>query len=170
MTVKFVIGHWTGGQYKPNNIDLTHYQLLIGKDGELFKGMSQGCTSSTGGMNSITYNIACCGGLSNTKITPIQIEKFFSESAKILKTYGLNPEHFYTHAEIGEMTRGYKLKNKGLPYDKNHKIITDLLQYNSYLDANIGKIDLTILPYMSDNAFNTGDFIRHKIQWYYNKI
>jgi hypothetical protein len=170
MTVKYLIGHWTGGQYLPNKIDLTHYQLLIGKDGETYKGVAQGCTSSTGGMNSITYNIACCGGLSTTKLTPTQIEKFFNECAKILKAYGLKPEHFYTHAEIGEMTRGYKLKIKGLPYDAKHEIITDLLQYNSYLDANIGKIDLTILPYVSGNAFKTGDFIRSKINWYFTKL
>lgn len=170
MTVKFIIGHWTGGGLNPNRIDLTSYQLLVDGAGMLHKGLAVGCASSTGGMNSITYNIACCGGLSISKITPVQIEKFFKTCAEKINEYNLTVDDFYTHAEIGEMCRGYKLKSKGYLYDKNHKIITDIIQYNSYLDQNIGKIDLTKLPYMSGNAFKTGAFIRAKIYWYLKKI
>lgn len=170
MTVKFIVTHWTAGAHYPNKIDLNSYQLLIDADGKTYNGMAVGCASSTGGMNSITYNISCCGGLSRTLITPVQIEKLFSVCAIKLKEYNLTPDKVYTHAEIGEMTRAYNLKRQGKPYDKSYGLITDLLSYNSYLLQNIGKIDLTVLPYMSGNAKQTGNFIRNKIKWYYNKL
>lgn len=170
MTVKYIIGHWTAGSHYPNKLDLNSYQLLIDADGGLHNGMAVGCASSTGGMNSITYNISCCGGLSSSMLTPVQIEKFFSMCAIKLKEYNLTPDKFYTHAEIGEMTRAYNLKQQGKTYYKTYNLITDLLPYNSYLQANIGKIDLTILPYLSGNAKQTGDFIRNKIKWYYLKL
>ena len=170
MNIKYIIGHWTAGNLMPNKLDLTSYQLLIDGNGFVHSGLAPGCTSSTGGMNSITYNIACCGGLSTSKLTPIQIEKFFKTCAEKLKEYGLSVDKFYTHSEIGEMCRGYKLKSQNKSYDNNRKIITDLLPYNQYLNQNIGKIDLTILPYKSGNSFETGDFIRSKIKWYLAKI
>lgn len=170
MTVKFIIGHWTGGGLNPNRIDLTSYQLLVDGSGELHKGLAVGCASSTGGMNSITYNIACCGGLSTSKLTPIQTEKFFKTCAEKIKEYKLPINAFYTHAEIGEMCRGYRLKQHKQPYDNKHKIITDIISYNEWLPQNIGKIDLTELPNKKGSAFETGDYIRNKILWYYNKI
>ena len=87
-----------------------------------------------------------------------------------LKEYGLTVDKFYTHAEIGEMCRAYRLKSDKKPYDTKHKIITDLLPYNQWLYQNIGKIDLTTLPQISGNAFDTGDFIRSKIKWYLSKM
>lgn len=170
MTVKYIIGHWTAGNLQPNKYDLSSYQLLIDGEGATHRGVAQGCTASTGGMNSITYNISCCGGLSTSKITPVQAEKFYKTCAEKIKAYSLTVNDFYTHAEIGEMCRGYRLKRQNKPYDTKHKIITDLLPYNEWLYQNIGKIDLTTLPQMSGNAFDTGDFIRNKIQWYYNKL
>ena len=68
------------------------------------------------------------------------------------------------------MCRGYRLKLHGQPYDKTHKLITDLLPYNQWLYQNIGKVDLTILPQMHGSAFETGDFIRSKIKWYLSKL
>lgn len=170
MTVKFIVGHWSGGLSYPNKLDKNSYQLLIDAEGAVHRGLAQGCTCSTGGMNSITYNIACCGGLSTSRLTPIQVEKFFKTCAEKIKVYGLTANDFYTHAEIGEMCRGYRLKQQNQPYDKKHKIITDLLPYNEWLYQNIGKIDLTILPAISGNAFETGNFIRNKIKWYLSKI
>lgn len=170
MTVKFIIGHWSGGGHYPNKIDLNSYQLLIDCEGAVHRGVAQGCTSSTGGMNSITYNISCCGGLSTTKLTPVQAEKFYKTCAEKIKAYALTVNDFYTHAEIGEMCRGYRLKSLNMPYDKHHKIITDIIPYNQWLPQNIGKIDLTILPTMTGNAFETGNFIRNKIKWYLQKI
>ena len=107
MTVKFVIGHWTGGQLHPNKYDLNAYQLLIDGEAATYRGVAQGCTSSTGGMNSITYNIACCGGLSTSKLTPIQVEKFFKTCAEKIKVYGLTIDKFYriyTYVKIQVVT------------------------------------------------------------------
>ncbi len=152
MTIKYIIGHWTAGMLIPNKTDLTSYQLLIDGEGKIHNGLAAGCTSSTGGMNSITYNISCCGGLSSSKLTRVQMEAFYSVCADKIKEYGLNANDFYTHAEIGEMCRSGQ--------------IIELLPSNSYLNQNIGKIDLTTLPDISGDAFVTGDFIRNKIKWY----
>lgn len=155
MTVKYLIGHWTGGMYSPNGIDRVSYQLLIDDKGKHHNGLAVGCTSSTGGMNSITYNIACCGGLSTSKITKVQFEAFCKACADKLKEYKLTPEKFYTHAEIGEMVRA--------------KTIEKLLPNNGYLKQNIGKVDLTILPDIHGSASKTGSYIRGKINWYFSK-
>lgn len=162
MIVKYIIGHWTAGMLKPNKTDLSSYQLLIDGEGNLHKGMAVGCASSTGGMNSITYNIACCGGLSSSRLTRVQIEKFYKTIAEKLKEYNLTIDKFYTHAEIGEMCRDGSIKK--------------LLTWNNYLKQNIGKIDLTILP-LDDNhlaykadAKISGEKIRSKAKWYYNKL
>ena len=101
------------------------------------------------------HNISCCGGLSSSKLTPVQIEKFFKTCAEKLKEYNLTVDKFYTHAEIGEMCKDGSIKN--------------LLPLNKWLYQNKGKIDLTVLPYMSGNAKQTGNFIRSKIKWYYDK-
>ena len=156
MTVKYIIGHWTAGNLTPNKTDLNSYQLLVDGEGKLHNGMKVGCAASTGGMNSITYNIACCGGLSTSKLTRVQIEKFYKTAAEKLKEYNLPVESFYTHAEIGEMCRD--------------KSISKLLMWNKYLWQNIGKIDLTVLPTLSGDAFSCGNYIRAKIRWYYANI
>ena len=162
MAVKYVIGHWTGGMLKPNSLDLRSYQLLIDGEGGTHKGLAVGCASSTGGMNSITYNIACCGGLSTSRLTRVQIEKFYKTCAEKLKEYGLPVDAFYTHAEIGELCRD------------GH--IVHLLPWNNYLKYNIGKIDLTVLPLDDKNltyradAGTTGSKIRSKIRWYYERL
>lgn len=154
--IKYVIGHWTGGMHRPNKIDLSSYQLLIDSDGKRYNGLAPGATSSTGGMNSITYNISCCGGLSTSPITRIQIEAFYKACAETLKKFDLSVNKFYTHAEIGQMCKD--------------GTITKLLPYNSYLYQNIGKVDLKILPDMNGTAKQTGDFIRNKILWYYQRL
>lgn len=162
MAVKYIIGHWAAGQLKPNKIDLSSYQLLVDGDGNLHKGLAVGCASSTGGMNSITYNISCCGGLSTSRLTRVQFEKFCKTCAEKLKEYGLSVDKFYTHAEIGEMVK--------------NGTITKLLPWNNYLNQNKGKIDLTIIPLDNDHltykadAFTTGAKIRQKIKWYYEKL
>ena len=43
--------------------------------------------------------------------------------------------------------------------------ITKLLPHNKWLNQNIGKIDLTRLPYDLKGKSH-GDFIRSKIKWY----
>lgn len=154
--VRFIIGHWTGGNYKPCSTDLNSYQLLIDNEGKRHAGKPVGKTCSTGGMNSITYNISCCGGLDRTPITAVQIEAFFKTVAEKLVEYNLPVSNFYTHAEIGYMCK--------------QGTITRLLPNNQYLKQNIGKIDLTKTPYITGSASETGNYFRKKIQWYYNKL
>ncbi len=152
MAVKYIIGHWTAGNYKPNKTDLNSYQLLIDNEGKIYPGKPVGKAASTGGMNSITYNISCCGGLDRTPLMPTQIEAFYFACAQKLREFNLSVENFYTHAEIGLMCKDGS--------------ITKLLPNNKYLSQNIGKIDLTELPSFKGNPKETGDFIRNKIKWY----
>lgn len=154
--IQYIILHWTGGNYTPNQIDLNSYQLLIDGEGKRHIGKPIGKASSIGGMNSITYNISCCGGLPTTPIKSVQIEAFFKATAEILKQYNLTVNKIYTHAEIGEMCK--------------NRSITKLLPYNKWLYQNIGKIDLTILPQIKGTPMQTGNFIRGKVKWYYNKL
>lgn len=156
MTVKYVIGHWTGvNTYNVTEQIKKSYQLLITGMGEAVEGLPVGQTSSTGGMNSITYNISCCGGDLYAPLDKKQCERFFKECAIALKKYGLGVDKFYTHAEIGQMCKDRSIRK--------------LLPFNKYLWQNIGKIDLTKLPYNLDGKTH-GDFIRLKIKWYYDKI
>lgn len=155
MTIKYVILHWTAGNYKPCSTDLNSYQLLIDGWGKVYNGKAVGKTSSTGGMNSITYNISCCGGLSNTPMTNIQMESMFKQTAIILKKYKLTVGEVFTHSDIGQM-----VKNGS---------ITTLLPYNNYLKQNIGKIDLTKIPYDCKGK-KASDFIRDKVSWYLSKL
>jgi len=153
MTVKYIILHWTAGNYKPCQQDLNSYQLLIDSEGKRYEGKPVGKASSTGGMNSITYNIACCGGLDRTPITKPQIEAMFKAAAEKCKEYNLKPSNCYTHAVIGDMCK------KGT--------ITTLLPMNKWLYQNIGKIDLTRTPYITGTAAETDNYIRKKINWYF---
>lgn len=153
---KYIIGHWTAGNHKPNNKDLNSYQLLIDNEGKRHVGKPIGEAASTGGMNSITYNISCCGGLEHSPIMPTQFEAFCCTCAELIKDYDLSVNAFYTHAEIGEMCKNGS--------------ITKLLPYNKYLKQNIGKIDLTSLPGIKGSAKTTGDFIRNKIKWYLQQL
>lgn len=162
MSIKYVIGHWTAGNLTPNQTDLNSYQLLIDGNGTPHPGKPAGQTASTGGMNSITYNIACCGGLSSSRLTRVQIERFYKECAQKLKELGLTVDKFYTHAEIGEMCKDGSIKA--------------LLLWNDYLNQNKGKVDLTILPLDNNcltfraDAGTCGAKIRSKIKWYYDKL
>lgn len=178
MTIKYIIGHWTAGGYAPTSYEKQHYQALINDAGKMFVGSTIGTTSSTGGMNSITYNVACCGGLNSTPITAKQMEAFCKFIAEKLRDYNLPVEKFFTHAEIGEMTRNYQTKQKGGSLnnaDCGGKLITDLLYWNKYLPQNIGKVDLRTLPNTEKRLSNytakqSGDYLRGKIRWYMSKV
>lgn len=154
---KYIIGHWTAGNYEPNYVDLESYDLLITGDGLKVIGNHEldNNKASTAGMNSITYNISCCGGLERTPLKNVQCEAFFKAIAEKLKQFNLTVDKFYTHAEIGEMCKD--------------KTISKLLPYNSFLNKNIGKIDLIKLPYNLAGK-TSGDFIRSKVQWYYERV
>lgn len=156
MAVKYIILHWTGGNHKPCITDLQSYQLVIDKDGKIYGGEPVGQASSCGGMNSITYNISCCGGLQHTPITPIQIEAMYKAAAQKILEFNLDVNKVYTHAEIGEMCKtGAILK---------------LLPNNSYLKQNIGKVDLITIPNLKGTPRQTGDYIRNKVRWYLGKL
>lgn len=133
------------------------YDLLITGDGLKVAGNHEldNNKASTAGMNSITYNISCCGGMQSTPLKVKQCEAFFKACAEKLHQFNLTIDKFYTHAEIGQMAKD--------------KTITKLLPWNSYLSKNIGKIDLTKLPYDLKGQ-STGDFIRGKVRWYYEKL
>ena len=154
---QYIIGHWTAGNYQPNYVDMEAYDLLITGEGLKVIGNHEldNNKASTAGMNSITYNISCCGGLNRTPLTKVQCEAFFKAVAEKLKQFNLTVDKFYTHTEIGQMV--------------SNGTIIKLLPNNSYLKDNKGKIDLTKLPY-DLNGKSSGDFIRNKIQWYYERI
>lgn len=177
MTIKYIIGHWTAGNNYPSEYDKKHYQLLIDGAGKPYNGTAAGKAAATGGMNSITYNIACCGGLEKTPVTAVQMEAFCKNAAVILKKYNLSAENFYTHAEIGEMVKNYQnaKSGKGLNgADCSGRLITELLPWNNYLFQNAGKIDLKKLPVkgitQAMSAKQSGYYLRNKIKWYYLKL
>ena len=178
MVIKYIIGHWSAGGYVPTAFEKQHYQALINGDGKMFLGGKVGCTASTGGMNSITYNICCCGGLDSTPIGAKQMESFCKYVAEKLRDYNLGVDKFYTHAEIGEMTRNYQTKQRGGTLknaDCGCKLISELLPYNNYLPQNVGKVDLRKLPDKSKKTSNysakaSGDYLRNKIRWYMSKL
>ena len=155
--IKFIILHWTGANsYNVTEYIKNSYQLIIDEKGRTHLGLPVGKTASTGGMNSITYNISCCGGDVDAPLTVIQCERLFKETALICKKYNLTLSHIYTHNEIGEMCR--------------NGTIIKLLPNNKWLKQNIGKIDLTRLPYNIPKNISHGDFIRSKVRWYLSKI
>ena len=153
MKKKYIILHHTGGVYNPNTCDLTHYQDLIDGKGSVIKGQEK--TSSTGGMNSITHNIACCGRVNDEyPLKKIQIESMCHCAALRCKELGLTPDKCYTHYEIGQMVQSGDIKK--------------LLPYNNLLRQNIGKSDIKVLDF-DKSIKDVGAFLRNKILWYYNK-
>ena len=155
--IKFVILHWTGvNSYNVTEHIKSSYQLIIDDKGETYTGKPIGQTASTAGMNSITYNISASGGDLKAPLTVIQCERMFKEAAIICKKNNLTPSKVFTHHEIGELCRSGKIIN--------------LLPKNQWLVNNIGKIDLTRLPYKIPNNVSYGDFIRQKVRWYLSKI
>ena len=155
--IKFIILHWTGvNTYNVTENIKNSYQLIIDNNGKTHSGKPPGQTSSTGGMNSITYNISAAGGDVKAPLTVVQCERMFKEAAIICKRYGLTPSKVFTHYEIGELCRSGKIIN--------------LLPNNKWLKQNIGKIDLTRLPYDIPKGTSNGDFIRQKVRWYLGKI
>lgn len=154
MSIKYIILHWCGTNvHAVTDKILKSYQLVIDQYGKEYIGAKQGTTASTAGMNSITYNISTTGGDLKAPLTKVQCEKLFAVTAQMCKKLNLTPDKVYTHHEIGEMCRNGS--------------ITKLLPNNKWLHNNIGKIDLTRLPYDLDGKA-TARLIRNKVLWYYN--
>lgn len=163
MSIKYIILHHTGGNYKPNEIDLKSYQLLIDGEGNSHKGTKK--TSSTGGMNSITYNIAVCCHFGykspelqgNYPLTHIQFEAMCKKAAEACKCFNVPIKNVYTHYEIGQMCRSQE--------------ILKLTTWNKWLISNMSKIDLNYLNFKPDiKTDEVGDYIRNKINWYYKEL
>lgn len=160
--------HWTAGTYKPNSTDLNSYQLLIGGDGTVYKGTNPNPSSITG-LNSITYNIALCSMLGATEanckkgiygsypITKVQLEKAWSEGAKVMKQLGIKSDRIFTHSVISQLYRDGKLCS------------TLGIQPNRWLANTKFKWDIDYLKdYPNLNRQGILDLFRQKVQWYYN--
>lgn len=160
--MKRIIIHWTGGVFKPNKTDLTHYHYLIDGSGQLVEGYykpedNENCKDGKyakhcGGGNTGSIGIALCGmyGYKNREncgtylINRVQCEKLFFIIANLCKKYNIaiKKDTVLTHYE-----------------------------FNQQQNIKTGKIDITYLPCFPQlSASEIGDFIRAKIKWYYNKL
>lgn len=81
---QYIIGHWTAGNYQPNYVDMEAYDLLITGDGLKVKGNHEldNNKASTAGMNSITYNISCCGDWTEHHLKKFNVKLFLKQLQK----------------------------------------------------------------------------------------
>lgn len=154
MNFKNIILHWTAGNYYPCSVDKEHYHYVIDKDGNVHVGkhtpndnlncMDGNYAAHCGGGNTGRIGIAiCCRKNIYMPPTRRQVEAMCSLSAQLCLTYGLQPKDCITHAEFGAA---------------------------NYKTSSFGKIDINSLPYAKVSGIReTGDYLRNKIQWYYNK-
>lgn len=152
---KNIVLHWTGGNYTPCAVDILHYHYLIDGQGGVHKGKyepldNENCTDGKyaahcGGGNTWRIGVAiCCRKNINTPPTKKQVEALCNLSAQLCYVYGLKPKDCITHAEFGQA---------------NPKT------------TSYGKIDINSIPYANLSGIETcGNYLRNKIQWYYNKI
>lgn len=152
---KNIVFHWTGGNYTPCSVDLEHYHYLIDGQGGVHTGKytpedNINCNDGKyaahcGGGNTGRIGLAiCCRKDLNTLPTRKQVEAMCNLAAQLCYVYGLKPIDCITHAEFGQA---------------NPKT------------TSYGKIDINELPYAAVKGVKPcGDYLRNKIQWYYNKI
>ena len=152
---KNIVLHWTAGNYKPCLSDLEHYHYVIDNNGIVHSGKytpddNLNCTDGkyaahTGGGNTGRIGIAICC-MKDNKTLPLQkqVEAMCHLAAKLCIAYGLQPLDCITHAEFGRR------------YPKT---------------SSYGKIDINMLPYANiSGIYETAQYLRSKIQWYYNKL
>lgn len=151
---KNIIMHWTGGNYTPCSTDLEHYHYLVDKSGNVYTGKytpqdNENCTDGKyaahcGGGNTGRIGISlCCRKNTNTPPIKIQVEAFCKLAAQLCHVYGLKPIDCITHAEFGQ---------------KNPKT------------SSYGKIDINSIPYANKSGITEcGNYLRNKIQWYYER-
>lgn len=156
-SLKRITFHWTGGVYKPNQVDLNSYHFLIDGSGNIIKGKYRpednlNCkdgiyAAHCGGANTGNIGIAVCGMYSTDyPIKRIQIEAACKLAAELAVKYGIRitNRNVVTHAEVGKM----------LPHSTSY-----------------GKIDIINLPCVAVYGMdNVGNWIRNKVQWYRSKI
>jgi len=115
---------------------------------------SGGYAAHTGGGNTGSIGVALCGmlGFCNSKqvgncpLTKKQCEAAFKFMAELCKKYNIaiTPETVLTHKEFGDAN----------PKSTSH-----------------GKIDICYLPPCPEiKPRGIGDFIRNKVQWYYQRV
>lgn len=162
--MKRIILHWTAGRGIPNEHEKECYHYLVDIFGSVHTGNhepkdNENCNDGnyaahTGGGNTGSIGVALCGmfDYKNSKdigvypLTKKQCEASFNFVARLCKIYDIkiSPETILTHYEFG----------KRFPKTSSR-----------------GKIDLTFLPpYSYLKPDDVGDFIRNKVQWYYNAI
>lgn len=159
---KRIVLHWTGGGYKPNAIDLSHYHFLIDQFGIVHKGKFEpednlNCLDNKyaphcGGGNTGAIGIALCGNAGFTLTTkqspyPLTHEQFeacWKLCAELCHQYKLKPSDVITHAYFG-------LTNPGT--------------------SSAGKIDIIYIPY--NNLYGiekVNKLCQDKVRWYYEKM
>lgn len=160
-----IILHWTAGTNQPCSTDYEHYHYLINKDGVILKGKfapedNLNCNNGKyaqhcGGGNTGAIGVSMCGmyvpkgvNIKETKfpLTRIQCEATFKLVAELCKKYNIKitPQTVLTHYEFGQA------------HPKT---------------SSYGKIDIVYLhPFPEIDKKNMGDFIRNKIEWYFNKL
>ena len=162
--LKRIILHWTAGQNRPNDLELSHYHYLVDVRGFIHNGKlapeanidckdGEYC-AHTGGGNTGSIGVALCGmyGFSYPSLyTPfplskLQLEAAFSLIARLCKKYEIPvlKDTVLTHYEFG-------LQNPST--------------------TSKGKIDICYLPpYPEVHKYQVGNFIRTKVKWYLAKI
>ena len=160
-----IILHWTAGTNQPCSTDYEHYHYLINKDGVILKGKfapedNLNCNDGKyaqhcGGGNTGAIGVSMCGmyvpkgvNIKETKfpLTRIQCEATFKLVAELCKKYNIKitPQTVLTHYEFGQA------------HPKT---------------SSYGKIDIVYLhPFPEIDKKNMGNFIRNKIEWYFNKL
>lgn len=160
-----IILHWTAGTNQPCSTDYEHYHYLINKDGVILKGKfspedNLNCNDGRyaqhcGGGNTGAIGVSMCGmyvpkgiNIKDTKfpLTRIQCEAAFKLIAELCKKYNIKitSQTVLTHYEFGQA------------HPKT---------------SSYGKIDIVYLhPFPEIDKKNMGDFIRNKIEWYFNKL
>jgi hypothetical protein len=165
--MKRICMHWTAGGLTPNATDKKYYHLLVTKNKVILgkypikandrtlDPRETGYAAHCGGGNSYAIGIALCGHPTNHKalFTRSQVELMCYTIADLCKEYNIpiTPDTVYTHYEFG-------LKNPKT--------------------SSRGKPDISSLPYplLINNVIRklkpeeVGDYLRNKVQWYYDKL
>ena len=149
--------HWTGGMYKPNDCEKSHYHFLIDRDGKVVQGKYKpedniNCQDGkyaphTGGGNTGNIGVAMCGMINkNFPLTAPQVEATCKLVAELSKKYNIpiNSNSILTHAEFGR-----KYPNS----------------------SSYGKIDIDKIPCMCLYGIDVvGSKLRQKIAWYRQRL
>lgn len=165
-SLKRIVIHHTGGNYKPSVGEKTKYHYLIDDKGQIFKGdcTPQDNISCVDGnyaphiklYNTGSIGVACCGNFgyslvnknrTSYPLTQAQIEAMCSCIAHLCITFDIKVSEatVFTHYE----------------YDNKYKNSPDIYE---------GKSDITYIPYLPNlSVGNVGNYLRQKVSWYVDK-